>query len=180
MVRRRRTTLQDQVPLADLLQPQVVEMLPHQPDHVLVARRQALLLRDAIGDAAAVAAGRRLVVVDVDGRAAIVGDRQPVGVGCRGGGRLSVVGAVPTRRVGVGLLRRPVRLHVAADDAALKRSRGFARLCGTTAAIQPPTGPLTQMRCWSVRFGCLRLPASAALDRFSSRTTRKLSTKAAF
>lgn len=105
---------------ADLLQPQVVEMLPHQPDHVLLARGQSLLLGDAIRDAVAVVAGRLLVVVDVDDSVAIVVDCQPVGVRCHGGaGRLSVVGAVPTRLVGVGLPRRPVRLHGAADYAAL-------------------------------------------------------------
>lgn len=100
---------------SDLLQPQVVEMLPHQPDHVLLARGQTLLLGDAIRDAVAVVAGRLLVVVDVDDSVAIVVDCQPVGVSRRGGGRLPVLGAVPTGLLCVGVLRRPVRLHLSAD-----------------------------------------------------------------
>lgn len=100
---------------SDLLQPQVVEMLPHQPDHVLLARGQTLLLGDAIRDAVAVVAGRLLVVVDIDDSVAIVVDSQPVGVSRHGGGRLPVLGAVPTGLLCVGVLRRPVRLHLSAD-----------------------------------------------------------------
>lgn len=145
---------------ADLLQPQVVEMLPHQPDHVLLARGQPLLLGDAIRDAVAVVAGRLLVVVDAGDSVAIVVDRQPVGVGCHGGaGRLSVLGAVPTRLAGVGLPRRPVRLHGAADCAALPTNSPMGpkaealRDDGSDPAADRPADPD------AVLAGPVRLPA---------------------
>lgn len=99
-------------------------MLSHEPDDVLLALGQALLLLDAVGRAVAVVGrgqgGHSVVVVVVAHGVGTVGHRrQPVGVRCPGGGRLAVRRTVPAGYFRVPRLSRPVGLHVVTDYAGV-------------------------------------------------------------